>query len=129
MEQKAELILIRGLPGSGKSTLARQMEGFTHLEADMFFLDKEGKYNYQKEKVSEAHNWCKRELEKELRKGGKVVVSNTFSRLFEMQDYLAIAKKYKCEVKIIEATGNWKNIHDIPENIIERMRDRWEVLK
>lgn len=27
---------------------------------------------------------------------------------------------------IVEATGNWPNVHGVPEDVIERMRARWE---
>ena len=40
------LILVRGLPGSGKSTLAEEISSNldnVHIEADMYFLDEDGK--------------------------------------------------------------------------------------
>ena len=53
------LILIRGLPGSGKSTMARvKYPNHIHLEADMYFEDDKGNYNFDPKKLKEAHKWC-----------------------------------------------------------------------
>lgn len=123
-----ELVLIRGLPGSGKSTLARGMEGFEHYEADQFFTNAEGAYNYDAAKIKDAHQWCQQETHKALANGKSVVVSNTFTRLFEMQPYYEIAKIFGIELRVVEATGNWPNVHGVPEEVLERMRQRWEVI-
>ena len=61
-----------------------------------------------------------------LSRGENVVVSNTFSRLFEMEKYLRAAAITRCLVRLIEATGNWQNIHGIPDSVIATMRNRWE---
>ena len=54
------------------------------------------------------------------------VVANTFTRRWEMEPYLEAAKHRGVSVRIIEATGNWPNVHGVPEDAIERMRARWE---
>jgi len=119
----SSLILIRGISGSGKSTLAKQMKGFKHYEADMFFMI-DGKYCYEPTKIKEAHAWCQRKTLQALRSGKDVVVSNTFTRLWEMKPYLQMGYP----VQIIEAKGKWKNIHNIPDYVIERMKQRWQEI-
>ena len=42
---KKELYILRGLPGSGKSTLAESLGGY-HIEADMYFTNDDGEYNF-----------------------------------------------------------------------------------
>lgn len=121
-----ELVLIRGLPGSGKSTMARAMTGYVHLEADMFFVGDDGVYRYDREKIKAAHLWCQRETRKALARGESVVVSNTFTRRFEMEPYFGMARKLGVSVRVIEATGNWPNIHGVPPEVIKKMRQRWE---
>ena len=37
-------------------------------------------------------------------------------------------KKRGIMVRIVEATGNWPNVHGVPEDAIERMRARWEPI-
>ena len=52
------LTLIRGVSGSGKSTFAKTLNGI-HLETDMYFIDPvTGEYNWDGEKIKQAHEWC-----------------------------------------------------------------------
>ena len=121
-----KLVLIRGLPGSGKSTLAKAMEGFLHLEADMYFTDASGVYHYRRDELSFAHAWCKWRTESALLCGRNVVVSNTFTTMAEMRPYFDLAEKHKVDVTVIEALGHFPSIHGVPPETIERMKARWE---
>lgn len=123
-----ELVLIRGLPGSGKSTLARRMSTHEHYEADMFF-EQDGEYRYDASKIKNAHEWCQSQTFKALANGKSVVVSNTFTRRFEMEPYFEMCKTFGIESRIIEVTGNWQNIHGVPDTVIEKMRQRWEHIE
>lgn len=125
-----DLVLIRGLPGSGKSTMARSMvsEGYKHLEADMFLEDENGEYRYDPNKVVAAHHWCMRETFKALSAGTKVVVSNTFTQRFEVEPYFEIAEIFGIQPRIIEAKGNWGNVHGVPASVVDDMRKRWETI-
>lgn len=122
-----ELVLIRGLPGSGKSTMAmgEMFKDFDHYEADMFF-ERGGEYCYDSRKIKDAHEWCQRETFKALANGKSVVVSNTFTRHFEMEPYFYMAKTFGIEPTILEATGNWPNVHGVPADVVEKMRQRWQ---
>ena len=120
-----KLILIRGLPGSGKSTLAETLDA-VHLEADQFFVNKHGEYHYDPALIKQAHNWCLRETEKALFQGESVVVANTFVRHWEMQAYQKLAEKYQAEFEIMVCRGNWPNIHNVPEDIIAKMKHDWQ---
>lgn len=124
-----ELVLIRGLPGSGKSTIARSMNFDVHYEADMFFINKNGDYCYDPRKIGEAHKWCQEGVYQALLKGKKVVVSNTFIKLFEMKPYFDMAHELGVELDVIQAEGRWSNVHDVPEEVVKRMEDNWEDLK
>lgn len=122
--ESATLVLIRGLPGSGKSTMARTlaMIGYVHFEADMFFL-RDGKYQYDRSRISDAHAWCQKMTRSTLANGGKVVVSNTFTRLRDLEPYLLMTND---PVQVIEASGQWENIHGVPREILENMARIWE---
>jgi predicted kinase len=122
----ADLVLIRGLPGSGKSTIAKTLGlvGYQHFEADMYF-EVEGKYIYDASRIRYAHDWCQRSAREALSKNMKVVVSNTFTRHQELSPYLQMSDN----VQIFEAQGNWKNRHDVPEQVIRNMAARWEQIE
>ena len=67
-------------------------------------------------------------LRQVLEAGCSVVVANTFTRRWEMEQYLKAANKRGVNVRIVEATGNWSNVHGVPADAIERMRARWEPI-
>ena len=124
-KETAELILVRGIPGSGKTTYVKNnLKGHRHYEADMFF-NKDGKYDFDKNKLGKAHNWCFNQTKKDLENGKKVVVSNTFTTAKEVNKYLKLAKDLNKKVKVIRTTGNYKNIHDVPKESIDRMKKRF----
>ena len=122
-----KLTLIRGLPGSGKSTLAKKQSG-VHLEADMFFI-KNHVYCYNPALIKKAHHWCEKRAEKILQRGQSVVVSNTFIQWWQIEPYIQIAKRQNVPVKLLEAKGNYQSIHDVPEEVISRMKMKYEANK
>lgn len=124
------LYIIRGLPGSGKTTRAKEIVSHNtstlHYEADMYFTNVEGEYVFIPSKIKYAHDWCKSSVESALQKGNSVVVSNTFTQLWEFKPYLELANKYNADIIIEVTKGSYTNIHDVPSDVIERMKTRWE---
>jgi predicted kinase len=124
------LILLRGLPGSGKSTTAQLFRGAIHFEADMYFTDADGTYNFVPEKIKDAHNWCRHQTMEAMKDGlSLVIVSNTFTMEWEMEPYYLLAEElgYRVVSMIVENRHGGKNIHDCPEDKVEIMRQRFEV--
>lgn len=126
------LILLRGLPGSGKSTLAKTLvnKDYCHKEADMFFVDSDGKYKFEPSKIKDAHAWCRDEVDFIMKyEHSPVVVSNTFTQEWEMEEYYKLAEKYGYQVHsiIVENRHNGKNVHGCPEDKVEAMRSRFSV--
>lgn len=133
----ATLHIVRGLPGSGKSTFAKQLAiqlGCRHFEADMFFTDENGNYNFDRQKIGDAHEWCRDSVLAEVCEGRDVVVSNTFTTPTELEAYLRshdlgvwllAMKLHEMTVIIYEMTGNYGSIHNVPLETLERMRKRW----
>ncbi|OZT83062.1 AAA family ATPase [Vibrio sp. 03_296] len=129
MPQQAKLTLIRGLPGSGKSTLAQQLAKQTHavhLEADMYFVDQQGRYQFDPTRLEHAHRWCLNKVCQHLKQGRAVIVSNTFVQHWEMKPYLRFAERHGLNVEILVCTGEYGSIHDVPVQTIEKMRQRWQ---
>jgi len=130
------LYLVRGLPGSGKSTFAKQLVGSESLifEADKFFVTNIG-YKFIPNKIGEAHKWCRDKVETAMKGSDdddrfeQLVVSNTFTREDEMKPYFDLAKKYDYRVfsLIVENRHNGKNIHNVTDEKIEEMRNRFQI--
>ena len=127
-----ELFLLRGLPGAGKSTLAKMLVGdrdYCHKEADMYFVDSEGNYKFDFSLIKEAHAWCQSEVEFLMKYEHTVVVSNTFTQEWEMQAYYDLAEKYGYRVHslIVENRHGGVNEHNVPQETLEKMKQRFEV--
>ena len=119
----AQLVLIRGLPGSGKSTLAKEISktcGYVHFENDMFF-EVNGVYAYDPDKVLASQQWCLRGARDALFAGRKVVVSNCFTKREDMRSFLDLTDS----VAVIECSGDYGSVHDIPADVLERKRASW----
>jgi hypothetical protein len=59
----------------------------------------------------------------------EIVVSNTFTQEWEMQAYVDLAKKYNYRVTtlIVENRHGGSNIHGVPDDKLEIMRNRFEI--
>ncbi len=131
------LVLLRGLPGSGKSSFANLIwSSFVICEADQFFYDAEGNYNFDPSKLKEAHKYCRDKVESFMLDNEKnpqfypeIIVSNTFTREWEMEEYFKLANKYGYKVVslIIENRHGGKNVHGVPDSKINEMRNRFEI--
>jgi predicted kinase len=127
-EIKPHFIILRGLPGSGKSTIARKIAmdgGWRHYEADMYFYDKQGNYNFDVNKLGAAHHWCENNVAKKLQEGWSVVVSNTFTTQRELNPYFEIAMQLGIIPQVISVHGSFGSTHNVPEETMKRMRRRW----
>ena len=121
-----ELVLIRGLPGSGKSTLARQMKSHVHVENDMYFMQHDGSYLYESSRMCAALAWCLASTKNALMQGHSVVVSNTFVELAHLKPYAEMACELDVVMHIVEARGQFKNTHAVPEEVLDTMRANWQ---
>ena len=125
------LYIIRGLPGSGKSTLANIMSiglDIEYYEADMYFIDELGNYNFDPKNIGNAHIWCQNQVKTQLEAGKSVIVSNTFVKRWEMKPYLDMADEFNTSVNIIECKSQFGSIHGVPQETVERMAKNWEEI-
>lgn len=136
MEHMGDLILLRGLPGSGKSTLGDvilQWPGSNPadvLSADNFFTDDKGEYHFDPTKLKEAHNDCQLKCAERMKlQLSRIVVANTFTQDWEMKPYFEMAERYKYRVHtvIVENRHDGKNIHGVPDDKLQIMKDRFEI--
>ncbi len=135
-ENQGELILLRGLPGSGKSTLAKiilQLPSNVEpevLSADDFFETKEGIYNFDATKLKEAHNYCQFRCSERMRQQkSRIVVANTFTEEWEMEEYFKMAERYNYRVHtvVVENRHGNINVHGVPEDKLQKMKDRFQI--
>jgi predicted kinase len=135
-ETQGELILLRGLPGSGKTTLAkiilqlRSTDEPEILSADDFFEDNEGDYNFDPTKLKEAHNYCQFRCSERMRQQkAKIVVANTFTQEWEMDEYFKMAERYNYRVHtvIVENRHGNENVHGVPEDKLQQMKKRFSI--
>jgi cytidylate kinase len=122
------LFIIRGLPGSGKTTYAAALSkrlGIPYNEADMYFTDKDGNYNFDGTKIGDAHDWCGDQVYASVVEGQSVIVSNTFTTWKEMEMYVQMAAQFGFRAKMIQMNGKWNSVHNVPEKSIAKMQARF----
>jgi predicted kinase len=123
-----ELFLLRGVPGAGKSTLAKSLGGI-HIESDMFFMDGD-EYKFDPSKLKDAHAWCQNAVKVWTKNGvEKIVISNTFTQEWEMDYYFDLAKEhgYRVYSLIVENRHGNKDVHNVPEEKLVQMKQRFEI--
>jgi len=124
------LYLIRGVSGAGKSTFGQSLCTSTlfdkHIEADQYFIDKEGNYNWDLNKLGQAHGWCQEQVETCMKESfHRVVVTNTATRESDLNPYYKLAKKYGYRVFsiILENRHGGKDVHGVPEQTLTKMEE------
>eukprot|EP01125_Pyxidicula_operculata_P005445 TRINITY_DN1933_c0_g1_i2.p1 TRINITY_DN1933_c0_g1~~TRINITY_DN1933_c0_g1_i2.p1 ORF type:complete len:325 (-),score=53.07 TRINITY_DN1933_c0_g1_i2:64-1038(-) len=124
-----KIVILRGVSGSGKSTLAQSLisqngSGIV-AEADMFFINQEGQYNFNPKQLGEAHEWCSNKVLEAMKDDSTslIIVSNTSSQYWEMYKYVKLAKEHNFSIEFLEPTTPWKydakvlagkNQHSVP---------------
>jgi predicted kinase len=136
IEKQGDLILLRGVPGSGKTTLANvilQLPSNVEpeiLSADDFFETKDGEYNFDPSKLKEAHNYCQFRCSERMRQQkSRIVVANTFTQEWEMDEYFKMAERYNYRVHtlIVENRHGGENVHGVPKDKLQQMKDRFQI--
>jgi len=131
-EFTGELFLLRGASGSGKSTIAQLLENKDayQVSADQFFVGEDGKYRYNGNEISEAHEYSKRRTEDGMLAGRDLItVHNTFTEDWQMIHYFYLAAKYNYRVHtlVVENRHESDTVHNVPENKIEEQREEMEL--
>lgn len=98
-------------------------------EADRYF-SLTGEYKFDASKLGDAHKWCRDVCEMQMK--GEfpiVIVSNTFTTEKEMEPYYNLAKKHDYQVfsLIVENRHNGINQHSVPQETLDKMKQRFQI--
>jgi adenylate kinase family enzyme len=93
-----KLIIMRGPSGSGKSEVAKNFAKLYEApicSSDHYFTDVDGKYNFDMNKLKNAHDYCKQVVEEYMNMDKPVIIiDNTNIRFKEMKHYILLAYHY-----------------------------------
>jgi len=121
-----KLILYRGWPGSGKTSAAQRMfPNILHLENDMFMMN-DGKYEWSSLKVEKAIKLCALIVKTALSNNADICISNTFTRRKYVEYYKTIADMFSARFVVYRCIGNFKNIHGLSDEQVERFKKSME---
>jgi hypothetical protein len=125
------LYLLRGVSGSGKTRLGFTLTDFDLvMSADNWFTDSWGAYDYDAGDLPKAHQYCQDRTHDAMVDGhAKIAVANTFTQEWEMEPYYKFAEEFGYTVFsiIVENRHEGANTHGVPEEIVQDMRERFEV--
>lgn len=131
-DMKKEVIILRSVSGAGKSTfanlLARAYDKPVICEADQFFVNEDGEYNFDVAKLGDAHAWCRQTFVNALQNSNVdgIVVANTNTSEKEFRFYESTAKELNIPVffVVLENRHGNKDIHGVPLETLERQENK-----
>lgn len=106
-----------------------QLFNGVHVEADQYFMVGD-EYKFEGCKIKDAHRYCQDTVEFFMMEDAeKIIVSNTFTQEWEMEYYMNLAEAYEYRVHtlIVENRHGGTNVHGVPEDKIQQMKDRFAI--
>ncbi|XP_025202013.1 NEDD4-binding protein 2 isoform X2 [Melanaphis sacchari] len=140
------VVIMRGCPGSGKSYQATNILNLCYknakiddfiFSADKFFINKSnGKYNFNRQKLTDAHNWAFQKFQKAIElEVTPVIIDNTNCEAWEMEKYAKVAINNGYWIEIVEPSTEWawdaieltkRNTHSISYDVISSSLRRYD---
>ena len=122
------LVLLRGVSGAGKSTCAKFLFSLDPINtwicsADQFFIDKDGNYKFDKDKLYVSQQRCKMDFMQALSFNKQlIIIDNTNTSENEMSFYIDNAQKHGYAIfsLVVENRNGTSNVHNVPLETIHR---------
>ena len=117
------------MSGAGKTTFAHLL-GRAVCSADDYFTTRSGDYIWSADKVGTAHAWCQRKCRRFMKKQvERIIIANTNTTEREMQPYFELAAQfgYKIFSVVVENRHSNASVHNVPEESLQKMRDRFQI--
>lgn len=112
--------ILVGVSGSGKSTKVCELQGmdFSNVaicSADDYFMDEEGNYNFDFEKLKEAHAECQRKARLALANPRitHVIIDNTNCNEWEQRPYMKMAREFGVPAELVLIHDNTLEEEDL----------------
>jgi predicted kinase len=137
------LTLMQGIPGSGKTTVAAQLSSATGaaiFSTDDFWLMASGVYDYDPNRIAEAHQWNQREVAKAMaaEEYSNIIIDNTNIKREHIEPYRVLANIFGYEVRVVRVDVpvniailrqfGRSDERQVPEDVIRKMHDEMEDL-
>lgn len=126
------IVCLRSLPGAGKSSLAKiiaENKNAIICEADDYFMVN-GEYKFDATKLGFAHAQCQNKVIESIKNGvDLIIVSSTSSTEKEVNVYKNLAEQhnYRFTSVIVENRHGNKSVHNVPESVVENMKNRFSI--
>ena len=134
MENRNNLIVLRGLPGSGKSTLAMVLseEGkFQTFSVDDYFTNPEtGEYIFDFKNNYLAYKLCEENTKQSMMNAeSKIIIHNTFTMDWELEPYFKLASEFNYSVFVltVENYHEQGNTHGVSNEQLQKMAEKYKV--
>lgn len=130
---KPTLYLIRGVPGAGKSTFANNLFRAGIVDAiacaDDYMVNCNGEYSFNPADLPFAHGQCYAKAKISLFRGDNVAVANTSVTEWEVEKYVKLTEECGANLVsiIVENRHGSSNVHGVPDEKIQQMKQRFSV--
>jgi len=131
MNKPPDIIITTAASGAGKSTFSKLLcdnqLGWVSVEADSFFYDSQGNYNFDASKLGLAHKSCQDQFLRYLKEPSvkTIIVANTNTKPADYKFYEDAANKLGCRIFhiIIQNRHGNENVHNVPFQTLDRQKD------